>query len=488
MNKPSCNIFWFKRDLRLEDNEALARAVASGEKLLLLYLLEPSLETDPHYSQRHWDFVRASPLDLQEPLASYNTAILAVREEVIPFFQDLSRSFEIKTIFSHIETGIGLTYRRDLEFASFCREQGIRWKEFQNNGVRRGSTDREGWVENWNAYMRQPLQMARWEQVHLFNPPEVSQLKAHWESIGLPPKTHSFQKGGRKAALKYLNSFLTSRIANYSSAISKPEASRSGCSRLSPYIAWGNLSIREVYQQLQECKGRGKWQRQTRAFGSRLRWQSHFIQKFEAEPRMQFEAVNRAFLSLKQPVNAEYISAWERGQTGYPLIDAAMRCVYQTGYINFRLRAMVVSFLTHHLFQHFSQGSHWLARQFLDFEPGIHYGQLQMQAGFTGTNTLRVYNPTKNAKEHDPEAIFIKKFVPELRNLPPALAIEPWKIQPMEMQFYNFQYTSDYPGRIVDIAKTRSRALDALYRQRKSQYGEKEKMRILKKHSIPQSR
>jgi deoxyribodipyrimidine photo-lyase len=308
-----------------------------------------------------------------------------------------------------------------------------------------------------------------------------------WEPIGRPPQGHRFQKGGRKAALKYLNSFLTNRIANYSSGISKPEASRSGCSRLSPYIAWGNLSIREVYQQLQEFKAHGKWQRQTRAFGSRLRWQSHFIQKFEAEPRMQFEAVNRAFLSLKQPVNTEYITAWEKGQTGYPLIDAAMRCVHQTGYINFRLRAMVVSFLTHHLFQHFSQGSHWLARQFLDFEPGIHYGQLQMQAGFTGTNTLRVYNPTKNAIEHDPEAIFIKKYVPELRNLPPALAIEPWRIQPLEMQFYNFQYTVDYPGRIVDIAKTRRIALDALYKQRKSAIAEKEKKRILQKHSIPKS-
>ena len=486
--KPSCNIFWFKRDLRLEDNEALTHALGSNEKLLLVYLLEPSLESDPHYSTRHWDFVRESLLELQDQLASRNTAVLSVRSEVIPFFEALSRKYRVRTVFSHVETGTDLTYRRDLQFAAYCREEGIAWKEFQNNGVLRGSTNREGWVENWNTYMRQPVESPPWERANTFNIPEVRNLGAGWEPTGLPAQTHGFQKGGRREALKYLNSFLTDRVANYSSGISKPEASRSGCSRLSPYLAWGNLSIREVYQQLQACKARGKWQGQYRAFGSRLRWHCHFIQKFEAEPRMEFEAVNRAFLDLEQPVNRKYITAWENGQTGYPLIDAAMRCVRQTGYINFRLRAMVVSFLTHHLFQHFREGSHWLARHFLDFEPGIHYGQLQMQAGFTGTNTVRVYNPTKNAMEHDPEALFIKKYVPELQQLPPALAIEPWRIQPLEMQFYNFQYAVDYPARIVDISKTRKKALDALYTQRNSYLGEKEKARILKKHTVPGSR
>ena len=199
---------------------------------------------------------------------------------------------------------------------------------------------------------------------------------------------------------------------------------------------------------------------------------------------MEFEAVNRGFLNLEQPNNPEFIKAWKEGRTGYPLVDASIRCVVQTGYINFRMRSMVTSFLTHHLFQHFTTGSKWLARQFLDFEPGIHYGQMQMQAGLTGTNTVRIYNPTKNAFDHDSSALFIKKYVPELKKLPNHLAIEPWNITALEEDLYGFKYGNDYPQRIVNIKETRKLASQKLYGQRKNPLAKLEKLRILETHTI----
>ena len=202
------------------------------------------------------------------------------------------------------------------------------------------------------------------------------------------------------------------------------------------------------------------------------------------EPRMEFEAINRAYLEMEQDKNESHISAWKNGQTGYPLVDASLRCVKQTGYINFRMRSMTVSFYTHHLFQHFEFMGDWLARQFLDFEPGIHYGQMQMQSGFTGTNTIRVYNPTKNAHDHDTEAIFIKKWVPELAKLPANLAIEPWLMTRMEEELYGFKLGENYPERIVDIKESRKEALQKLYEMRKSDYFKQEKQRILDTHTI----
>jgi len=295
---------------------------------------------------------------------------------------------------------------------------------------------------------------------------------------------HDMQIGGRAEGLTWMNSFFEERLAFYSEYISKPEKARYGCSRLSPYFAWGCISIKEVYQKSIALKKLSPYKKQLNAFISRLRWQAHFIQKFEMEPRIEFEAFNKGYLDIEQPVNKTYVNAWKDGKTGYPLVDASLRAVKETGYLNFRMRSMSVSFLVHHLFQHFSTGSAWLARQFLDFEPGIHYAQFQMQAGFTGTNTIRIYNPTKNALDHDSEAVFIKKYIPELRELPTEFAIEPWKLTAMEETLYNFKLGVDYPERIVDIRETRKLALAKLYAKRKEPLTITEKDRILKVHTL----
>ncbi|SFR34949.1 deoxyribodipyrimidine photo-lyase family protein (cryptochrome) [Robiginitalea myxolifaciens] len=477
-------IFWFKRDLRLQDNEALSAAIAYGKPLLLVYLMEPSIWADPHYDERHLRFVKESLRDLQEELGPYDLHLSAVQIEALPFFESIFQEFQVEKVFSTRETGLEITFARDIEIADFLKQSGVVWEEFQANGVLRGKQDRSDWRKSWYAYMNAPIadpNLQNATSLPLEKLPEIIQS----DILDLDTPETEFQRGGTQEGRKWMESFFDHRIANYAAYISKPELSRSGCSRLSPYFAWGNLSIREVFQRAKEFKKSSRYKREANAFMSRLRWQSHFIQKFEMEPRMEFEAINRAFLSLEQPLNPVYIKAWQEGKTGYPLVDASVRCVVQTGYINFRMRAMITSFLTHHLFQHFKTIGPWLARQFLDFEPGIHYGQLQMQAGFTGTNTVRVYNPTRNAQAHDPDADFIKKYVPELRNLPSHLAITPWEITPLEEGYYEFQYGHDYPKRIVLTENTRKEALQKLYGTRKQTLAKAEKQRILKKHTLP---
>lgn len=482
---PEINVFWFKRDLRLADNEALKAALASQKKLLLVYAYEPLIWEDSHYDDRHLSFVNESLEDLNQSLKKVDTEILAIRSELIPIIDKLSEQFQIKIIFSTEETGLDITYKRDIAFAKYCKRKGIVWKEFQDNGVVRGLRNRKEWSNLWFGYMYDPLAEIDWNTTTCFAVNETKGIAEGFEPFPTDTSPHVFQKGGRAEGLQWKNSFFTERAAFYSDYISKPEMARYGCSRLSPYFAWGNLSIREVFQETMELKKTSKHKRQLNAFLSRLHWQSHFIQKFEMEPRMEFEAVNKGFLSLEQPLNEDFVSLWKEGKTGFPLVDASLRCVAQTGYINFRMRSMVTSFLTHHLFQHFSTVGPWLARQFLDFEPGIHYGQLQMQAGLTGTNTVRVYNPIKNAQEHDSEATFIKKYIPELENLPTFLAIAPWEITPMEEQLYQFEYGKDYPKQIVDITKTRKAALDKLYGQRKSDLARRERDRIVYTHIMP---
>ena len=485
INKPEIQVVWLKRDLRLEDNEAIFNALSTKKPTLLLYVFEPLLLEDEHYSERHWSFIKESIRDLNESLKPYNSKILAIETNVIPAFNHILSHYSVKHVFSHQETGILVTFNRDKLFSRFCKNNLITWHENINNGVFRGLQDRSEWTEKCQAFFEMaPLPFAPHKNQLL----SIEDIEALENNIKIPslitPIETPFQKGGRSMGIKYLESFLSKRHLNYMFHISKPELSRKSCSRISPYLAWGNLSVREVYHKAYNLNKTTSNKKPLEAFMSRLRWQAHFVQKFEMEHTMETESVNKGFQKLKKDVSQAYQEAWKTGRTGYPLIDACMRCLNETGYLNFRMRALVVSFFTHNLWQPWQDASKHLSGMFLDFEPGIHYPQLQMQAGETGVNMLRIYNPIKNSIEHDAEATFIKKWLPELRNLNTPFAHEPYLMTKLEQQLYNFKLGKDYPFPIVDLHTSRKKASDILWGLRNNKLVKSENSRILRKHTL----
>jgi deoxyribodipyrimidine photo-lyase len=396
----------------------------------------------------------------------------------------------IEALWSHEETGNGWTYERDRRVKSFLDARQVPWHELPQNGVVRCLVSRDHWTRTWEQRMRE----------HLKLPPHLRPIEGLDPGIiptaaelGLQPDPcPDRQRGGRTRGEEILEDFLTARGNVYNKVMSSPNTAFDGCSRLSPHLGWGTLSIREVVQATRARRDqvralppdrRDGWSAALAAFEGRLHWHCHFIQKLESEPRIEFENLHRACDGLREnDFDAGRFEAWQAGHTGFPLVDACMRALQAGGWMNFRMRAMLVSFSSYQLWLHWRQPALALARLFTDYEPGIHYSQVQMQSGTTGINTLRIYNPVKQSQDHDPEGIFIRRWVPELAGVPTDCIHTPW-IMPTRIQHQGgCAIGKHYPSPIVDHLAAAREARKRLGVVRRPQESRAEGKQIQHKH------
>lgn len=427
------NVLWFKRDLRLSDHAPLAHCANAGP-FVALYVYEPEIMASPEYGANQHAFINDCLDDLGQRMAALGGRLHRVHASICDALDALHQIEPIEGLYSHMETGNDLTFQRDKAVKRWCRARGVRWTEVPTVEVCRPHPSRDGWSRRWHTQVRKrpaPSPTALTAVALPTLPSAVETLTCEEAGLGLPAAR--VQAGGRARAEELLQRFIRERTGRYPRMMSAPGPAAEACSRLSPHLAVGSISSREVIHKLDAAR-RLVTDKAMRAaydaFESRLAWRGHFMQRLEDDTSIETVCLHPAMDAARKPdvrfngvrlsaavMDTRY-AAWCAGTTGFPMVDACIRSLRATGWLNFRMRAMIVSVACYTLWLDWRRINPWLARQFTDYEPGIHLNQLQMQSGSTGINELRIYNPVRQAAQHDPDGAFIREWVPELRALP----------------------------------------------------------------------
>jgi len=469
------SLLWFKRDLRIADHPALARAAELGP-VLPVYLFEPELWAQPDASARQRDFVVECLDELRRDLAALGQPLLILQGEAVEALARLHRRHRFARIVSHQETGNGWTFARDRAVAAWARAQGVDWLELPQSGVVRRLAGRDGWAARRDAFTAAPPVAP---PVALPQVAEVPTAPAMAFAPRLPADPcPGRQPGGRVAAAELLASFAAGRARGYTRALSSPLTAERGCSRLSPHLAWGTLSGREAAQAAAAGAAAPGLRAGLAGFAARLAWRDHFMQRLESEPALETRALHPGLDSLRpRPADPDLLAAWAEGRTGLPFVDACMRYLRATGWLNFRMRAMLVSVASYQLWLDWRDTGPILARLFTDYEPGIHWSQMQMQSGTTGINALRVYNPVRQGLEHDPDGRFLRRWLPELAGVPDAFVHEPWRWPEARTRLH-----PRYPAPVVDPASAAREGRARVWAQRRQPGFAEAAARVVRQH------
>jgi deoxyribodipyrimidine photo-lyase len=487
------SVVWLKRDLRVADHRPLTAAAARG-RVVVLFVYEPELIAEQTTDPSHYTFIDECLIELEAALGARGGALTyryGPMPDVLATLSDELGGFD--ALYAHEETGSAVSYARDKRVRAWCAARGIACYEIPQFGVIRPLRTRDGWARRWDARMTEPLVAA---PSRIETPALAHGARRTLRDIGLPERHKpEAKRGGESRALAELESFLATRGVNYRQDMSSPVAGWSGCSRLSPYIAFGAISLRTVYRatlaraaNVRERRLAGepldaRWTGSLSSFRGRLHWHCHFMQKLEDQPSLEFVNATRAFDGMREDdFDETRFAAWCAGRTGYPMVDACMRALHAGGWINFRMRAMLMSFASYHLWLHWRRTGIYLATQFLDFEPGIHWPQSQMQSGVTGINAIRIYSPAKQARDNDPTGVFIRRYVPELANVPDAYLAEPHLLPPLVAAAAGFVAGVDYPMPIVDEKLAVARAKENVYAVRRRSATRTEAQSVYRKH------
>lgn len=472
-------VVWFKRDLRTVDHLGLEQAITRSPTLgavMAVYVHEPAWLAQPYVSALHQQFVCDSLDSLHRSFEDVGGVFNELVGDVVEQFELLWQRTQFSTLWSYEEVTTLWGFERDKAVARWCASKNVSWNQLKQNGVHRGGPQAHNRFD-FRAHLNHSCFTALSSLKNLAieglgaSPalfiPEVlvgvpsGSISRNERPTGPGPVAPEAARGGMEEAETFLLRFFQlNKLLNYPRSISSPNSAWTGCSRLSAFLAYGVVSDRYLMQRLNAVvednlpllneEHRTRLLDCAQFFAERLYWRSAYAQKMEMHPISEAFCDLPQFEGLREAEELQgHFEAWCNGQTGVPMVDAAMRNLNQTGWIPMRMRGMVASFALNELWLPWKKVGNYLAQHFTDFEPFIHFSQIQIHAGSSRLSGPLTYVPAKQQADQDPEGVYVRRWCPELKQVPAEYLAEPFKM-PLSTQVQSACIIGEnYPAPLV---------------------------------------
>lgn len=464
-------IVWFRRDLRLSDHLPLTAAIKkhkeTGAAILPLYVLDNHSPNITNYGSASLWWLHHSLDCLSKSLKKKGAKLLLRSGPAVDVIRELIGELNVENIYFHHSV---LPGEGDLEteLAEICEEKQIECKRFKGELLftpkdikTGGNTPYKVFTPFWRACLEQSQPTKPIPAPKTIPDPKQlpkSETLASWQLLPTNPdwaaEFNELWQPGDEHVKKTVDKFIKGPIGSYKKMRDYPAIQ--GTSKISPFLAFGNISIRELWHKVDGHEGADFYQRE-------LGWREFCYHLISHWPEIIKEPFQEKFKNFTWEENEEFLKAWQQGNTGYPIIDAAMRQLWQTGWMHNRLRMVVGSFLVKNLRLHWHHGADWFWDTLLDADLANNTGGWQWVAG-TGADAapyFRIFNPVTQSEKFDKDGDFIRKFVPELSNMPKKYIHNPSSAPKEVLKDAGVTLGKTYPKAIVDLKRSRQIALDA---------------------------
>jgi deoxyribodipyrimidine photo-lyase len=451
-------VHWFRADLRLGDNTALAEAAWRSERIAFLFVVDERLCSSPRVGERRLRFLRGCLEALGGELAKRGHALSVRRGDPAREVARFARELGADAVSWNRDT-TPYARRRDAAVERALAEAGLETIARKDRVVFEGAELRTGAGRGYQVFT--PFRKAWLARLGEGAPPLAArprlpaplQRRPSAEALAALPAFGGdpLPPAGESAALRRLERFCARAIGDYAAARDLP--SLDGTSRLSPHLRFGTISPRACVRAAREAAlGEPRLRAGALAWLDELVWREFYAAVLEEHPRVLARAFRPAYDRVRWNEDERGFAAWRAGRTGYPIVDAGLRQLAQTGWMHNRARMIAASFLVKDLLVDWRRGEGWFLEQLVDADPASNNGGWQWSAS-TGTDAqpyFRIFSPTAQGERFDPRGAYVRRWIPELRDLPDALVHRPWEAPAR---------APEYPMPIVDHAERRVLAL-----------------------------